>query len=122
MSMNLDIKHWFPAKNDKWIAEKRQALVYLKQALLEIHINNTEPFIRIAVQELIRQNQPVRSKDRKKKEKQTAKLKKLAKAIDALEFELRCPLGVPGMPCCEAVRVRYAPCRGKRYLKPTASS
>jgi len=30
-------------------------------------------------------------------------------------------LGVPCMPCCEAVRVRYAPCRGKRHLKPTAS-
>ena len=26
------------------------------------------------------------------------------------------------MPCCEAVKVRYGPCKGNRYSKPTALS
>jgi alpha-tubulin suppressor-like RCC1 family protein len=31
-------------------------------------------------------------------------------------------LGVPGMPCCEAVEIRCGPDRGNRDSKPTASS
>ena len=31
-------------------------------------------------------------------------------------------LGVSGMPCCEAVKIRYGPDRGNRNSKPTASS
>lgn len=47
-------------------------------------------------------------------------LREIGEQVHALYS--RGPFGVPGMPCCEAVKVRYGPCRGNRDSKPTASS
>jgi hypothetical protein len=44
--------------------------------------------------------------------------------IRKYSYHCFCPasLGVPGMPCCEAVEIRCGPDRGNRDSKPTASS
>jgi len=92
MSMNLDIRYWFPKKPDALLAEMEEALDCLKKGLGKLGVDDTEPFIRIAITALIQKNQPDLDYPSDNKRKRLAKLNNLKKAIGALNLELRIPL------------------------------